>query len=195
MMRKYTTIITLVLLFLFVMSIAYAQTYYERAQDGSGSGSYSYYTDEDPRFPDWYDVSQEELDYCARYGGTLEDQSDYQTYIEGGDEVPVSQLTLTVQAFKTELVDESVYLYEVAWYVHPIKEDTNYVVYLIDEDDAKDEMYAGFAQAIPGDAHYTAFESETVYEYAYVTLEGQSTTLKVPFMTKSSGQYDYYYRD
>ncbi len=187
MKHQYTiiTVITvaLVLLFAISVSVVSAETYYEQAMSGTGDGSYSYYTDDDPRFPDWFEVSDAELQLCSRYGGTLASQTGYQAADDMGLDTEVARLTFTIQAEKT--TGEDLTLYEIAWYVHPLSEDKKYTVYLIEKEGHKNEIHVGFAEAIGGDADYQAFESDTDYEYARLVLEGETTSLTVPIVEKN----------
>ena len=165
--------------FLLLATIVTAQ-YWEDYYDESGEASHSQYTDEDPRFPDWYDVSDGELTFCSQYGGYTEDQSYYQSTQQGTEQV--IGLTMTAQGYRTTQYES--YLYEVAWYVHPFNEDLTYTISVVDESDNDEELFTGFAPSIDGDAGYEAFESTTDYEYVRVEIEGKTETLEVPFVEK-----------
>jgi hypothetical protein len=187
MARKYSTIFTLLLVFLLAVTIVYAETYYERAQEGTGEASHSYYTDEDARFPDWYDVSAAEWEFCSLYGGPIGVLSDYQTEITG-DDAEIARLTFTLQAFVSPGVTMNIY--ELAWYVHPFEEGLGYTVYAVEEGGSMEEIFPGYAEAIGGSAGYEAFESDTVYTSALLVLEEQATSLEIPFVEKTSAVYD-----
>jgi hypothetical protein len=166
---------------LFALSIVHAQTYYEQATEGTGTGSHSYYTEEDARFPDWYDVSEAELSYCATYGPPAGSFNDYGSVADQGPYV--AKDTLTVQAYKTTYT-ETTFLYELAWYVHPFTEDLVYTVYLHEQSGNPEVRHDGYATAMDGETGYQAFESEVEYVSAQLVLEN-GLTMEVPVVEKT----------
>jgi len=146
----------------------------------SGEAGYSPYVDEDPRFPDWYDVSDEERNFCSTYSGAYEAQSYYEDSGLSAEEYPVSKLTMTLQGQRTVQYDN--FLYEIAWYVHPLAEDITYTIKLIGDDN--EELYTGYATALDGEAGYEAFESEVEYESVQLILESGETPLEVEIIEK-----------
>lgn len=184
MSKRFTTFLISILLVLAFSNIIYAQYWTESME--SGEGSYSYYTDEDPRFPDWYEVSDAERTFCSTTGPTAEVESYYSVSGISAAEFPVSKLTMTLQGEKTEAPDKT--LYEIAWYVHPLAEDITYTIELIDEDGDEEELDTGFATALEGDADYKAFEvevGEPVYESVQIVLEDGSIPLTVSIVEKT----------
>jgi hypothetical protein len=150
----------------------------------SGEGSSSPDTDEDPRFPDWYEVSDAERTYCSTTGPTAEVESYYSVSGISAAEYPVSNLTMTLQGEKTEAPDKT--LYEIAWYVHPLAEDIKYTIELIDEEGDEEELDTGFATAVAGDADYKAFEvatGEPVYESVQIVHEDGTILLTVTIVS------------
>lgn len=169
--------ITLILLF---SSIAYAQ-YYQDYTDEDISDSY--YTGDEVRIPDWYDVSDEELTFCQSYAGTATTEDYYGTFEAAGiAEQPVSKLTLTVQGEYTTEYDKL--LYEFGWYVHPLVEDTTYTIRLVDEDEDTEDLYTGSATALDGDAGYETVESDIIYTDVQIIMEDGSVGLSVPIVEK-----------
>ncbi len=182
--KRFTIFIISMLLFVAFSTIIYAQ--YWREEMESGEGSYSSYTDEDPRFPDWYEVSDAEREYCANAGASADVNSYYSTSFISREEFPVSTLTMTIQGEKTISPDKT--LYEIAWYVHPLAEDITYTIELVDDDGNEEELDTGSATAQSGDADYKAFEvaaGEPMYESVQIVLENGSIPLTVPIIEKT----------
>ncbi len=170
------------ILFIAFSTIIPAQYWKEEME--SGEGSSSPYTDEDPRFPDWYEVSDAERTFCSTTGPTAEVESYYSVSGISAAEFPVSKLTMTLQGEKTINPDKT--LYEIAWYVHPLAEDIKYAIELVDEEGNEEELDTGFATALEGDADYKAFEveaGEPVYESVRLVHEDGTTLLTVPIVS------------
>lgn len=183
MNKRFLLFSIFMLLFIVFSTIIHAQYWTEEME--SGEGSYSSYTDEDPRFPDWYEVSDAELTFCSTTGPTAEVQSYYSEVGVSAAEYPVSKLTMTLQGEKTTAPDKT--LYEIAWYVHPLAEDITYTIELVDEEGNEEELDTGFATALAGDADYKAFEEEAgepVYVSVQLVLENGSIPLSVPIVEK-----------
>lgn len=170
------------LFFILCSSIVYSQ-YYQDYTDGSSSDSYysSEYGNE-TRIPDWYEVSDEEVEFCSAFAGS-ETAADVYESAESELVKPVSKLTLALQAESTVLYDKT--LYEIAWYVQPLDEDITYTIYLVEEDGEQEELIKGSAPAATGDAGYETVETETVYVSAQIVLEDGSLGLQVPIVEKS----------
>lgn len=183
MNKRFLLFSIVIILFIAFAPIIPAQYWTEEME--SGEGSDSSYTDEDPRFPDWYEVSDAELTFCSTTGPTAEVQSYYSTSGLSAAEYPVSKLTMTLQGEKTTAPDKT--LYEIAWYVHPLAEDITYTIELVDEEGNEEELDTGFAIALEGDADYKAFEvaaGEPVYTSVQIVLEDGSVPLTVPIAEK-----------
>ncbi|MBI5073184.1 hypothetical protein HZA99_05170 [Candidatus Woesearchaeota archaeon] len=157
--------------------------YYQDYTDSSTSDSYysSDYANE-TKIPDWYEVSDEEVEFCRNYGGVKDSNSVYQT-AEGGLPQPVSQLTLSVQGTYTTEYDKR--LYEFAWYVQPLSEDTTYSIDLVKDNGETEEFTRGNAPATTGDAQYDTRETDAIYTDIEIVLEDGSIGLKVPIVEKS----------
>lgn len=175
-------IILFIILFFILSDNASSQYYKEYEQDYlDGDTSDSYYVGDEAKIIDWYEVSDEEIEFCQGYAGTEEAESYYGALAAGFTE-PVSKLTLTAQGEYSTLYDKR--LYEFGWYVHPAEEDIVYVINLIDEEGDREELFTGYATAIDGDAGYEAIESDSIYEYVEIVLEDGTSALQVPIVEK-----------
>lgn len=180
MKSKRTFFLILIGLLILFSTIAYAQ-YYQDYTDESISDSY--YTGDEVRIPDWYDVSDEELQFCQSYAGTATTDDYYGTFEAAAIEAqPVSKLTLTVQGEYTAEYDKR--LYEFGWYVHPLIEDTTYTIRLVDEDGDTEDLHTYPATALDGDAGYETMESDVIYTDVQIIMEDGSVGLSVPIVEK-----------
>lgn len=73
------------------------------------------------QIPDWYPVSQHEVDVCSTWGG-------YKNGVTGtssGGDIALSDLTFTITASKETAVVEkvSIQLYRASWYIEPISQE------------------------------------------------------------------------
>ncbi len=170
------------IILIILSSIAYSQYYHDYESSDTGSSYYDDYSGEGALVIGWYDVSQEEIEFCKDYGGSLEGYDIYGGSGAGYTQ-PVSNLTLTLQGQYTTLYDKT--LYEIAWYVHPLSEDTSYKVYAVTEDNDNEEIHAGYATALDGEAGYESLETDTVYNTLKIVMEDGTTALSVPFVEKT----------
>lgn len=86
-----------------------------------------------PRIDAWYAVEDWELEYCSKWGGTKEAQSE----ATSSTAIYLSQTTLSLQgkkqSYDIEGVNQS--LYTVSWYLEPL-EDMSYRVELVSDDES-----------------------------------------------------------
>lgn len=184
MKSKSAAFFLFITLFLLLMSIAYSQ-YYQDYTDESISDSY--YVGDEVRIPDWYDVSDEELQFCQSYAGTATTDDYYGTFETAGIAAqPVSKLTLTAQGEYTTEYDKR--LYEFGWYVHPAEEDETYAVVLVDIEGNTEELTIGSATALDGDAGYETLESEVEFLSLQIVIVHETgekeVVLQVPIVEK-----------
>lgn len=135
-----------------------------------------------PIIGDWYHVTDEEVQFCQQWGGYQEILSDSNIIEEN---LPaVGKLTMTAQGLVSTISIDN-FLYEIAWYVHPVEGDVAYVVYLVHESGQKEELDGGrgFADALDGDSNYIAFESDKRYTAVRMEIEAAGT-LQVPIVEK-----------
>ncbi len=176
------------LLFLFVILFILCSTvvnsqYYQDYSDSSTSDSYysSEYANE-TTIPDWYEVSDEEVEFCRNYAGTSTATDVYEN-AESELVAPVSKLTLSVQGEYTTEYDKR--LYEIGWYVQPLSEDITYTINLVTEDGSTEEFMTGYSQATTGDAGYDTLETDAIYTDVEIVLEDGSVGLEVPIVEKT----------
>ncbi len=168
--------------FLLLASIAYSQYYQDYLDDDTSDSSYSSEYANETRIPDWYEVSDEEVEFCQTFAGTSTAEDVYES-AESELVAPVSKLTLALQGEYTTLSDKRIY--EIAWYVQPLSEDISYTIYLVDEQGDTEEVTTGYSQATTGDAGYEAIETDAIYSSAEIVLvEDGTVALKVPFVEK-----------
>ena len=167
-------------LLILLSSIVYSQYYLDYESSGSGSSYYDDYSGNGSVIADWYAVSEEEITFCMNYGGTIEGED---AYDDIGYTQAVSTLTITLQGQYTTLYDKT--LYEIAWYVQPLSEDTTYIIYAITEDGDTEEIYAGYSTALDGDAGYETVETDVDYSQLKIVMEDGTTPLTVSFSKKS----------
>ncbi len=129
----------------------------------------------DPRVDGWYEVSDWELDVCTKWGGTGRAQSGH---ISQEGETRISQLEVTLQAYKAEYEGNT--LYEVAWYIKPFRGEEEYTVLL--DGDQELEIYAGSATNTAGDNGYDARHMNASFESATIIYD--SGRLVVPIVEK-----------
>ena len=182
MNAKIGIVFLIFILLVLCSAVAYSQ-YYQDYADGSTSDSYysSDYANE-TKIPDWYEVSDEEVEFCRNFGG-VETSSDVYQSSEVGLPNPVSKLTLSVQGVYTTEYDKR--LYEIGWYVQPLSEDIVYTIYLVAENGDTEEFMTGYSQATTGDAGYDTLETDALYTSVEIVLEDGSVGLKVPIVEKS----------
>ena len=124
-----------------------------------------------PVIEDWYGVSEEEIDICNKWGGT-------ETAQKGGtlsSPIELSQLTLTLQAQKQSLPDDTI-LYEVSWYIQPVENSISYKVVLIGDDTYNiTEGEASYEEA--GVGYFTEYLEA---DYTQAQLRSSNTVLTVP---------------
>ncbi len=179
-MKAKALFIMITLLLVLFSSIAYSQ-YYQDYTDGDTSDSY--YVGDELIIPDWYEVSEEEVTFCHNYAGQETGFEGYQT-ADGVSTQSVSNLTISLQGESTAQYETT--LYEVAWYVHPLAENTTYTIYFVDEEGEQEEIITVDATALDGSAGYEALELEEVYtELVIINPEDGSEALRVPIVEKS----------
>lgn len=182
-MKAKKGIFFLFLVLLILCSAVVDSQYYQDYTDSSTSDSYySSDTANQTKIPDWYEVSNEEVEFCRSFGGVEESSDLYQT-AEGGFPQPVSKLTLSVQGEYTTEFDKR--LYEFAWYVQPLSEDTTYSIVLVKDNGDTEEFTRGNAIATTGDAQYDTRETDAIYTDIEIVMEDGSIGLKVPIVEKS----------
>ncbi len=180
MKAKALFIVAFCLVFVLFSSIVYSQYYLDYTDQDTSD---SYYVGGNVTIPDWYEVSDEEVTFCQNYAGKELGEDFYET-AEGGYALPVSKLTIALQGEYTTLYETT--LYEIAWYVHPLSEDTTFTIYLVDEDDDMEELTTVFATALDGSAGYEALELEELYTgLVIVNKEDGSEALRVPIIEKT----------
>jgi hypothetical protein len=129
----------------------------------------------DPRVDGWYEVSDWELDVCSKWGGTGRAQS---SHISQEGETRLSQLEVTLQAFRAEY--EGSTLYEVAWYIKPFSGEEEYTVIMDGEKEL--EIYSGSATSTAGDNGYDARHINASFDS--VEIRYDSGRLVVPIVEK-----------
>lgn len=184
MKNKRTFFLILIGLLILFSTIAYAQ-YYQDYTDESISDSP--YVGDEVRIPDWYDVSDEELQFCQSYAGTATTEDYYGTFETARIAAqPVSKFTVTAQGEYTTLYDKR--LYEFGWYVHPAEEDETYAVVLVDIEGNTEELTISSATALDGDAGYETLESEVEFISLQIVIVHETgekeVVLQVPIVEK-----------
>lgn len=163
--------LTIILLIILLGTLVFAE---EETSD--------FFRGSNPIIGDWYHVTDEEVQFCQQWGGYQGILSDSNIIEEN---LPaVGKLTMTVQGLVSTISTDN-YLYEIAWYVHPVEGDVAYVVYLVHDSGQKEELDGGrgFADALDGDSNYAAFESNK--KYTAIRLEVESGgTLQVSIVEK-----------
>lgn len=178
-MKAKALFIMISLLLVFFSSIAYSQ-YYQDYTDGDTSDSY--YVGDPTENISWYNVSEEEVTFCHKYAGQ-EAGFDGYTTADGLSTQSVSRLTMSLQGESTAQYETT--LYEVAWYIHPLEEDTTYTIYFVDEEGEQEEIITVDATALDGSAGYEVLELEEVYtELVIINSEDGTEALRVPIVEK-----------
>jgi len=141
-------------------------------------------TEPDAPTTPWYQAKPEDIAVCKAYGGKESPVTSGGT-ITGN--LALSELTVTIQADKTKLPDNST-LYQVSWYVEPIQGSATYTVAVVTSGGKENKFVPG-GSATPGDgaaAEFFPFYSTEDYTKVRITASGagQSGTLTVPIVQK-----------
>ncbi|MGM5482954.1 MAG: hypothetical protein ACQESF_05810 [Nanobdellota archaeon] len=125
----------------------------------------------------WHDVEDWEVEICSKWGGREKAQS----HTGGMMSTQFQDQAATVQALVKELYagDKNLYVYEVSWYLQPIKGQQKYKVLLRAENGQTKKVAAGSAPATSGDSGYYA-EENTSINYTNVILDYESGKLVAP---------------
>ncbi len=91
----------------------------------------------------WYSVAPWEIEMCTKYGGPVYDTSRSQSGVAHRQSIRAT--TVTIQFSKTERLDKS-FIYEGAWYIHPITGSQPYTIALLND--------TGTLKIAEGDAHF-----------------------------------------
>jgi len=116
----------------------------------------------------WYDIEDWEVKVCSRWGG----RGRVINAIEQNAPIYQSQLTLTVQGRRTELVDE--YLYQVGYYINPLQSPVDFSVDVFDQRRRKERLNLDARTVEPGGySFYQAFVSTETYTHIHVVISGR----------------------
>jgi len=129
----------------------------------------------------WYEVDDWEIEECSKWGGT-ESAETISSGTVGYSNMDSASATLQSSRKNLPIDEETfTYIYEVAWYYHPIDESKTYKIRMIGPTKTEN-IYEATASDNDGDSGYHAFESTEDFTYAQMIHEdGQ---FKVPVVEK-----------
>lgn len=138
----------------------------------------------DPKVDSWYDVQEWEVEVCSQWGGIGEVQKSSATPF--GSETYLYSMAITLQAEKKRhYVGDAnfTYIYDVGWYIQPLKGSVDYKVYLVTESGHEKLLGEGAANMRTGDSGYYAEENTSIaYENAKIVY-GEGSGLLVPVVS------------
>ena len=133
-----------------------------------------------PGIDGWAAVSDNEIDFCKKYGGSVE--AGVNAGATSSIPIALSQLTMTIQADKERFEIEGVvdYLYQVSWYIEPVAGQQDFEIVLIGEgeDDLEIERDVAFPDA-PGINFYAEYLTEN---FTHAKIVSGNDFLQVPII-------------
>ncbi|MBW2988890.1 hypothetical protein KY358_01080 [Candidatus Woesearchaeota archaeon] len=133
----------------------------------------------DPTIEDWYTgeeaIQPRDIEFCRKWGGSAE------AGINTGatpSTIPLSQLTATLQAEKTEYreIEDQPSLYRASWYIEPVS-DISYKVYLTEKDEKKEIGGGQASNTEAGIDYYTEYLEQN---FTHIRMEYDGSYIQVP---------------
>jgi hypothetical protein len=134
--------------------------------------------------PDWYEVSQWEIEVCSKWGGSELVQAGATT----AKPISLSQLTLTMQAEGIYFDDFNIpnssveNLYTVSWYIQPVAGEIEYNIVLVTSDGSTAPLTSGKASYQSAGFGHEALYHPSIFTRARMNFGDNA--LELPIVTK-----------
>ncbi len=132
-----------------------------------------------PGIDGWAAVSDSEIDFCKKYGGSVE--AGINAGATSSIPIALSQLTMTIQADRERFEIEGVvdYLYQVSWYIEPVAGQQDFEIVLVGPGKTLEiDRDVAFPDA-PGINFYTEYLED---DFTHAKIVSGSDFLQVPIV-------------